>query len=61
MGSTVYSIDASDGDTLYIGGLFSSASNNTSFTNIVSYNNQLGQLLPLGSSLNGMMILTFCL
>lgn len=54
LGSTVYTIDASNGDILYIGGSFSSA-NNTLFKNIVSYNNALGQLLPLDtlSGVNG--------
>ncbi|KAI7880797.1 cortical protein marker for cell polarity-domain-containing protein [Mucor mucedo] len=51
--SIVYSIDASDGDLLYIGGEFAS-SNTTGFRNIVSYNNQLGQLLALDNSSAGL-------
>ncbi|OAD00485.1 hypothetical protein MUCCIDRAFT_113967 [Mucor lusitanicus CBS 277.49] len=48
LGSTVYSIDASSGDVLYIGGQFTSNTNTTAgYQNIVSYNNALGQLLPL--------------
>ncbi|KAK4521177.1 uncharacterized protein ATC70_013122 [Mucor velutinosus] len=59
LGSTVYSIDASDGNVLYIGGQFTSSTNTTTngYQNIVSYNNALGQLLPLQntttSGLNG--------
>ncbi|KAI8642326.1 cortical protein marker for cell polarity-domain-containing protein [Parasitella parasitica] len=59
LGSTVYSIDTSDGDLLYIGGQFNSPANagSTGFQNIVSYNKPLGQLIPLDnesiSGLNG--------
>lgn len=54
LGSTVHTIDASDGDLLYIGGLFSSA-NNTVYRNIVSYSNTLGKMIPLDdlSGVNG--------
>ncbi|GAA5809418.1 hypothetical protein MFLAVUS_002826 [Mucor flavus] len=55
IGSTVYSIDASNGDVLYIGGDFTSP-NNSAFRNIISYDNQLGQLIPLNNNsaaLNG--------
>ncbi|KAL9548227.1 hypothetical protein MBANPS3_005789 [Mucor bainieri] len=49
LGSTVYSIDASNGDVLYIGGQFTSSTNTTTtgYQNIVSYSKALGQLLPL--------------
>lgn len=53
IGSTVYSIDASDGEFLYIGGDFASL-NSTGFRNIVSYNNQLGQLLSLDNNSFGL-------
>lgn len=51
----MYSIDASNGDILYIGGDFTSP-NNSAFRNIISYDNQLGQLIPLNNysaALNG--------
>ncbi|KAG1082897.1 hypothetical protein G6F42_022406 [Rhizopus arrhizus] len=49
LGSTVYSIDASNGDVLYIGGQFASSANTTGlgFQNIVSYSKTSGQLMPL--------------
>ncbi|CEP11286.1 hypothetical protein [Parasitella parasitica] len=59
LGSTVCSIDATDGDILYIGGQFISPTNITSvgYQNIVSYSKPLGQLIPLEnksiSGLNG--------
>lgn len=49
LGSTVYSIDASNGDVLYIGGQFASSTNTTGlgFQNIVAYSKTSGQLMPL--------------
>ncbi|KAL7326618.1 hypothetical protein PS15p_208924 [Mucor circinelloides] len=49
LGSTVYSIDTSNGDVLYIGGQFASSTNTTGlgFQNIVSYSKTSGQLIPL--------------
>lgn len=49
----MYSIDASDGDLLYIGGEFVGP-NATGFRNIVSYNNQLGQLFALDNNTIGL-------
>jgi hypothetical protein len=46
LGSIVHSIDATNGDILYIGGLFS----NTAFKNIVSYDINHGMFIPLDKS-----------
>lgn len=44
-GSTVRSIDTSDGNTLYIGGQFSSP--NGTYRSIVSYDYTSGRMVPL--------------
>ncbi|KAG1309311.1 hypothetical protein G6F64_005408 [Rhizopus arrhizus] len=52
--STVYSIDASSGDMLYIGGEFSYMNFSNPYNNIVAYEYQTGLMAPLASiGLNG--------
>lgn len=50
LGSAVYSIDASNGDVLYIGGLFS----DVGAKNIIAYDINQGRFVPLDNfGLNG--------
>ncbi|RCI06967.1 hypothetical protein CU098_013732 [Rhizopus stolonifer] len=52
--STVYSIDSSSGDTLYIGGEFINQNSSNSYNNIVAYEYQSGFMVPLADTgLNG--------
>jgi hypothetical protein len=54
LNSTVYSIDASAGDTIYIGGEFLCLNASGGYRNIVSYDYLSGRMISLNSSgLNG--------